>query len=66
MRATVGESQTRASDQILDGAGDEHLRGVRRRGDASADVDGDSAYIVVPQLDLARMEPGTHLNPESA
>jgi hypothetical protein len=63
---TVLEQDARAGDQILDRARDEHFAGMSLGGDAGADVDGDPADLLVQELTLACMQPGSDLEPQLA
>src|SRR5438876_66557 len=66
MDAALHEAQARSRDQILQSAGDQHLARVRRGGHAGADVHGDTAHVVAPQLALAGVQAGADLEAEWA
>src|SRR6266446_4491040 len=66
MDAVLHEAQARSRDQILQSAGDQHLARVRRGGHAGADVHGDAAHVVAPQLALAGVQAGADLEAERA
>jgi glycerol uptake facilitator-like aquaporin len=62
--SAVPEVDARPHDEVLDGAGDQHLA---RRGlveHAGADVDGEPADVVADHLALARVESGADLDAE--
>jgi hypothetical protein len=66
---TVGTPWTEllgAGDEILDGARDEHLSGLRVRRDACAGVDGDAADLAVHELALTGVEAGAYIDAELA
>src|SRR6266542_3488648 len=62
--AAVFERDSGTGDEILDGAGDEHLAGPGERCDTRADVDGDAADLLVDKLALAGVQPGAHVEVE--
>src|SRR5437870_11206293 len=66
MDAPLHEAQARSRDQILQRARDQHLARVRRGGHAGADVHGDAAHAVAPQLALAGVQAGADLEAERA
>src|SRR5687767_361049 len=55
-RAAVGELDPGADDEVLDGARDEHLTGLRAGADSRADVDRHAANVVAAALALAGVE----------
>ena len=62
--APLLEAETRAGNEVLDGAGHEDLACSGERGDAGADVHGDAADLVSDDLALARMQPRADLDAE--
>src|SRR6185503_1857614 len=60
-----GEDDARARDQVCHRAGDQDLVRGRERRDARADVDRDAPQISVRDLDLAGVDPGPDLHPDS-
>jgi len=66
MDAALHEAQARSRDQIFQSAGDQHLARVRRGGHAGADVHGDAAHVVAPQLALAGVQAGADIEAERA
>src|SRR5207253_2076141 len=58
--ATVFEPEARAADEVPDCARDEHFAGVRKRRDACAGVDSDSADFRVDDLAFARVKTNAH------
>src|SRR4051812_29625895 len=64
VHSTVFELDARAGDEILDGAGDEHLARPGERGHACTRVDGNAGDVAVVELALAGVEPGTNREPE--
>src|SRR6266480_7359865 len=62
--AAVRERELRACDEILDGARDENLAGLRLRGNACSDRNGDSARLLSQQLALPGVKTGTDLELE--
>ena len=64
VRAAVGEAELRASDEVFDGVGDEHLVGLGLGLHASGDVHCDSADIVSDELALPGVEAGADLDAE--
>src|SRR5262249_55555821 len=66
VRATVHETQAGASDQLLDGAGDENLARCSARRYSCADVNGDAADVVAHHCALARVQPRSDLDPQRA
>src|ERR1700676_74779 len=58
MAAAVFEVDARAHDEILDGARDDDLSRLGKRGNASADVDGDAAHVLADQLALTGVYSG--------
>src|SRR5829696_2243782 len=58
------EPQSRADDEVLHRARHEDLAGTGLVRHAGADVDGDAPDLPVDQLDLTRVHPGPHLEPE--
>src|SRR5262249_39540859 len=63
--AAVGEVDPGADDEVLDGAGDEHLTRLRERADARADVDREPADVIADRLALAGVQAGAQLEPQS-
>ena len=57
--ATVSEVDTRAHDQVLDRARDEHLPRSSELRNASRDVYGDPGKFSLTELTLARMNAGS-------
>src|SRR5207245_2205715 len=64
VRPAILEPKPRASDEVLDRAGDQDLSGARLRRDARAGVHGDPRDLAVEQFALARVQPCAHLEPE--
>ena len=64
LRASVLEPKPGPRGQVLHGAGHQDLTGSGRRGDSRADVDREPGYLLVVELDLARVEPRAHVEPE--
>ena len=62
MRAARLEFDTRASDEILHRARDEHLRRPRQRRDPGADVDRQACDVVANHLDFAVVHAAAHLD----
>ena len=58
--AAVRKRDTRADDEVLDGARDEHLVRAGERADPRADVDGHAADVVADELALAGVQAGSH------
>jgi hypothetical protein len=58
--AAVFELDSRAGDEVLYRARDEHLPGLGEGGDPGADVNGDAAGLVVDQFALACMQSCTN------
>ena len=54
----VGEQHSGSDDQVLDGPGDEDLRGLRMGGDAADDINGDSADFVAGDVHFACVDSG--------
>ena len=61
MLTGVFERESRTRHQVLDGLGDEYLRGTGGSTDSGADVHGDPTDLAVDRLDLAGVEPGPDL-----
>jgi hypothetical protein len=53
---SILEADTRARHQILHGRGDDDLIGAGKRRQAGGDSDGDAAYVVPDQLNLAGVQ----------
>ena len=64
--AAVIKPNPRPGNEILDGAGDEHLPRGGEGSDARRDVDRDPPDVLLHQLDLAAMEADAHLQAEGA
>ena len=62
--ALVAEDEVGACQEVGDGARDEDLVGVGVGADALPDVDGDTRYVAVLELDLATVKTSTDLEPE--
>lgn len=60
--APVLKTKVRPDDQVLDGAGDEHLAGLRARADAGTDMNRHSGEVPRPDLAFARMDPGADVD----
>src|SRR5262249_12358757 len=60
------EGEAGSGDEVLDRLRDEHLAGLRVRGDAGAGMDGDAGHLAVHELALARVEARSDLDPELA
>src|SRR5205807_2060345 len=58
------ELEARAGDEVDDGLGHEHLPRPGLGRDPLADVDGDAADVAAPQLDLAGVDAGPHVDPQ--
>src|SRR5918996_1972839 len=58
------EGDPRARDEILDGAGDQHLAWLGAGRDPRADVHRKSRGLALDELALARMDAGPHVEPE--
>src|SRR5437764_14210472 len=56
--AAVGEDDAGPGHEVLYGARDQDLAGACHRRNARADVHGDAAHIVAPQLDLTGVQSG--------
>src|SRR5438067_13862770 len=54
-RAAFGNLQAGADDEVLDGAGDEHLARLRSRHHAGGDMQGVAAVLAARDLAFARM-----------
>ena len=65
-RAAGVECESRAGDEILDGAGDEDFSRLCLLGDSGADVNGDAADFPVDEFAFARVEAGADLKSETA
>src|SRR5439155_14615863 len=66
MRAAILELDTRAGNQVLDGARNEHLARLGEGGDARPDVNGDAARFAVNELALAAVQPSAYVQVEGA
>src|SRR5262249_44565952 len=64
VKAAVSEPKGRAGHEILYGARHEHFAGHGAGGYAGADMDGDSANVVVHDLALAAVETSTEREAE--
>jgi hypothetical protein len=64
VQAAVGEGDSRAGNEILDRARDEHLAAVGLGEYPLANVNGHSAPRSVGDLDLACVQPRADLEPE--
>jgi hypothetical protein len=64
--AAILERNPRAGDEILDGARNEHLSGLRLRRNAGADVDGDARHLAVDELAFARVQACAYIKAELA
>jgi hypothetical protein len=62
MSATVGEANARACDEVLDGAGNEHLTGLGGRNNTRPDVQSDTANLRTHHLDLPSMQTSAYLD----
>jgi hypothetical protein len=62
--AAILERNPRAGDEILDGARNEHLSGLRLRRNAGADVDGDARHLAVDELAFARVQACAYIEAE--
>src|SRR5215210_303128 len=62
--APVLEVDARARGEVPHDARDEHLAGAGLVGDPGADVHGDSLHLAVDQLDLARVDAGSQVEPD--
>lgn len=62
--AAVGEPESGAGDQILDGARDHNHAGLRRGRHSSSDGHGDAGDLLVKQFALPRMQAGADLDAE--
>jgi hypothetical protein len=60
----VLEDEARSGDEVLNRLRGEHLGRSRSGPDAGTDCDGESAHIVAVELDLTRVQTGSHLEPE--
>ena len=61
MLAAIFELDSRAGDQVLDGARNEHLARLGEGGDARPDVNGDAARFAVNELALAAVQPSAYV-----
>src|SRR5215208_1916249 len=61
--AAVLEHVVRPGDQVVDGAGHQHLAGSGGRHHPGRDMHADAADVVAPELDLAGVDPGPDLDP---
>jgi len=62
--ALLGEREPRSGDQILHRARDQDLIRARQAHDARADVDRDARDTGLDHIELAGVQPSTHLDPE--
>src|SRR5262249_57688450 len=60
----VVEVEAGPGDYILDRLRHEHFAGVRERGDARPDVDGDPSHLFADELTLAGVDAGAHVEAE--
>jgi hypothetical protein len=61
VRSAIGESQSRASDQIGDDSRNENLAWLAMRHDSGRRMHCDPADVPAPQFDFARVDSGTRL-----
>jgi hypothetical protein len=62
--ATILEHELRPRDQILDGARDEHLTGLRVRGNPRPNVHGNPCDLSIDEVAFARVQAGADLETE--
>src|SRR6266516_7965744 len=61
--AAILEREAGTGNEILDGLRHEHFAGAGLRGDARADVDGESGHLVADDLALTSVDAGPNLDP---
>jgi len=66
VRTAVVELDARPDDEVPDGRGDKDLARVCKSRDAGSDMDGDAPDVGAIELDLARVETGSDVEPEVA
>jgi hypothetical protein len=62
--AAVDEADVRASDEILDGAGNQHLTGLGGLNNTRPDMQSDTADLGARHLDLPGMQTSADFDPE--
>src|SRR5678816_469173 len=65
METAIAEPQSRSRHEVLDRVGDQDLAPFRQRGDAGADVHGNTDELGPAEFALARMESSPYLEPEA-
>src|SRR5207344_1838589 len=66
LRPAIVEPEVRTDDQVLHGAGDEHLAGPGQGAHPRADVDPDAGDVLAPPLDLAGVQAGADVDAQRA
>ena len=66
MSSAILELDAGARDQVCDGSRHEDLGRAAERGDASTEMDCDSADVLAAQFDLSGVNPGADFDPEGS